>query len=345
MLEIKKGNIFSSETKALVNPVNTEGIMGKGLAFQFKKNFPKNYENYLNKCKKGEFFIGSDLIYTFENNKIIINFPTKQKWRENSKIEYIKIGLEKLKELIKKENISSISIPPLGAGNGKLEWEDVKKLLIEFSRKLDQQTKVIIYEPTQHEFSLVKTHLLLTKVLIKSYEMGITKRELTDITLQKIVYLGDKNNYFKFEKYKKGPFSKLINITYNQLKIYCKLTSTKLREIEFEVDKRNISNNLKMEEKNISDGISLYLDMKKYYNYSIDDIKNIEKTLELLTTVLFIFSEDKSTKNIEKVYQSVITWNDLKKKKYCYEDVVKMIDFLSYKNIVSKNIFNEYELN
>lgn len=123
------GDIFYSEADALVNPVNTMGIMGKGLAYKFKNNFPLNYIDYIRACKNNELYIGS-LHYFKEKEKLIINFPTKTNWRYPSKIEYIDIGLDKLIELIKKKDIKSIAIPPLGCGNGGLPYYTVKDLII-----------------------------------------------------------------------------------------------------------------------------------------------------------------------------------------------------------------------
>ncbi|MGL5355320.1 MAG: macro domain-containing protein, partial [Fusobacteriaceae bacterium] len=112
MIKFIQGNIFDSEAEMLVNPVNTDGIMGKGLAYQFKKKYPNNFKNYYEKCRTKELDIGNSMVYSRENNKIIVNFPTKTSWRENSRIEYITIGLNKLKELMLKEQIKSVALPP-----------------------------------------------------------------------------------------------------------------------------------------------------------------------------------------------------------------------------------------
>lgn len=132
MLTFMKGDILESNAEALVNPVNTQGVMGKGLAFQFKNRFPNNHKLYLEKCSNNLFNIGTELVWIKENNKFVINFPTKRNWRENSKPEYIDKGLEQLKLLIEKLNIKSIAIPPIGAGNGKLDWDIVLKKLENF---------------------------------------------------------------------------------------------------------------------------------------------------------------------------------------------------------------------
>lgn len=344
MLEIRKGNIFESDSEALVNPVNIEGVMGKGLAYQFKLKYPQNFENYLNECKNYNFDIGTNLIYTYENGKMIINFPTKRKWRENSKLAYIEIGLAELEKLIKTQKIKSISIPPLGAGNGKLDWELVKKLLINFEKRFQDEVKIVIYEPTDHELKLGKPHLLLIKIILRSYDLGISKKELTDFTLQKITYLTDRKNYFKFIKYQKGPFSKLINIIYNELKQYSRVTSTKIRDIEMELDKKNISDSLKSDEEEIFKGIILYNNFKKFFNLSSENMIQLQDKLELLATVIFILSEKKEKMTESYIYEKTITWNDRKAKKYSYDDIIEILKFLLSENYLIKNIFGEYEL-
>lgn len=245
-MEIRRGNIFESETQALINPVNTQGIMGKGLAYQFKIKYPNNFKNYENFCLKGDFDVGTDLIYTEENDKVIINFPTKRSWRENSKIEYIEIGLKKLEELLKNLDIKSVAIPPIGAGNGKLDWNSVKEEIEKFEKRMSKDVNVIVYEPTVNEAKLGKGHYLIAYTLVKSQEKGI-KKEMTDLILQKLIYLGDKNNYFKFKKDLKGPFSKLINIQYQKLKEYSGTNNKKLVEIEKELLKDNITKDLQKE--------------------------------------------------------------------------------------------------
>lgn len=348
MLELRKGNIFDTDTQALVNPVNTEGIMGKGLAYQFKVKYPLNFKKYVENCQNKTFDIGTDLIYIKEKEKIIINFPTKRTWKENSKIEYIIIGLLKLEELIIKENITSISIPPLGAGNGKLDWELVKKQIISFEERLKNKgIKVVIYEPTLNEIKLSRGHLLLLKVILRSYDLGIKKEEIDDFILQKLTYLGDKNNYFKFEKQLKGPFSKLINILYKELKEYRKITQTKIRDIEIELEKKIISDTLKSEEEQIKAGIELYKKMKEFYNLSIENKKEIEDKMELLTSVLFIinneFSEEFLDLNSENISVKLKNWNGRKAEKFNLNDVDKMCEFLLKEKVLTKDIFLNYK--
>jgi O-acetyl-ADP-ribose deacetylase (regulator of RNase III) len=129
MMEFTRGNLLEAKVDALVNTVNTVGVMGKGVALMFKEAFPKNFKSYEAACKQKEVRVGhmfvtetGDLI----GPKWIINFPTKQHWRGDSKMEWIDAGLEDLKRIIVEKGIRSIAIPPLGSGNGGLKWEEVR---------------------------------------------------------------------------------------------------------------------------------------------------------------------------------------------------------------------------
>lgn len=141
-----QGDIFESKCQAIINTVNCEGKMGKGLAYQFKKKFPEMEQDYVKVCKKGELYPGKLHIYQ-ENKYLIINFPTKNKWREKSKIEYIINGLRRLKEEVVKRDIKSVAIPPLGAGNGGLNWNEVKS---EINNELLDMKNIVfeVYEPS-----------------------------------------------------------------------------------------------------------------------------------------------------------------------------------------------------
>ena len=132
MFILTEGNLLSSAAQALVNTVNCEGYMGKGLALQFKQMFPDNYHEYHNTCKQGKVVPGKMFVTEEEietGTKIIINFPTKRQWRERSYLEDIESGLVDLVKVIHHRNISSIAIPPLGCGLGGLKWEAVKPLI------------------------------------------------------------------------------------------------------------------------------------------------------------------------------------------------------------------------
>lgn len=143
------GNLLAAPTQALVNTVNTVGVMGKGIALQFKERFPVNFKVYEKACKAGEVKIGSMLVVkenTLEGEKIIINFPTKTEWFKKSQYSYIEEGLKDLVRVIKECNISSIAIPPLGCGNGGLKWDKVKAMMDAHLSSLTN-VDVMVYEP------------------------------------------------------------------------------------------------------------------------------------------------------------------------------------------------------
>lgn len=141
---IENGNIFESKCDFLINPVNTVGVMGKGLAYNFKKKYPQNFLKYEKYCKSKDFTIGKLLIIQ-ENNKNIINFPTKKHWKEKSEYEYILLGLEKLKIALDKYNISSIAFPKIGCGLGNLEWDKVFQMIKQWENEIKETILVEIY--------------------------------------------------------------------------------------------------------------------------------------------------------------------------------------------------------
>lgn len=128
MIESGKGNLLEADVETLVNTVNCVGFMGKGIALQFKQAFPENFRIYERACAAGEMVPGRMLIVptgSMIGPKYIINFPTKRHWRGNSRMEDIDAGLKALIAEVKRLNIRSIAVPPLGCGHGGLDWNDV----------------------------------------------------------------------------------------------------------------------------------------------------------------------------------------------------------------------------
>ena len=146
MLTQLKGDIFASTCEAIVCPCNTVGVMGAGLAFQFKKHYPAMYTEYNRKCRAGELAIGQVHCWKAPDGPLIINFPTKLHYRNPSKIEYIEQGLMALAAAIKEHGIKSIAIPALGCGLGGLKFGTVLAILKGFSNKLDG-VEVVVFEP------------------------------------------------------------------------------------------------------------------------------------------------------------------------------------------------------
>lgn len=149
MLKFTKGNLLESGAEALVNTVNTVGEMGKGIALQFKQAFPANYQKYRAACKSGKLRTGHILVVKDSNlltgEKTIINFPTKQDWKNPSKNEYIATGLSALVNFLKQAKLKSIALPALGCGNGGLDWQVIKPMLVGMLSDLPME--IIVYEP------------------------------------------------------------------------------------------------------------------------------------------------------------------------------------------------------
>ena len=150
MITFLQEDIFDCNVEAIVNTVNCVGAMGRGIALQFKKKYPENAKFYEKSCKHKIVMPGKMLVYEQNgllNPKFIINFPTKRHWRGESRIDDISNGLDNLVEVIKKHNIMSIALPPLGCGLGGLKWGDVRQLMESMLTHLIN-VNIFIFEPT-----------------------------------------------------------------------------------------------------------------------------------------------------------------------------------------------------
>ena len=150
MIQYTTGNIFESGASAIVNTVNLVGVMGKGLALQFKKRYPLNFKLYKKACQTGVISIGQMFVTQcgFEDGPgYIVNFPTKNDWHKPSEYSYIESGLADLIRVIEEYRLGSIAIPPLGAGNGGLDWSEVKALIERYLGNID--CDIIVYEPSE----------------------------------------------------------------------------------------------------------------------------------------------------------------------------------------------------
>tara|TARA_R110002072_G_scaffold9584_7_gene46400 strand:+ start:550 stop:1614 length:1065 start_codon:yes stop_codon:yes gene_type:complete len=150
MIKYTSGNLLEAPADALVNTVNTVGVMGKGIALMFKERFAKNMQAYAKACKDKEVVTGK--MFVTETGELmgpkwIVNFPTKQHWRANSKMEWVVEGLNDLRKFIIENNVRSIAIPPLGAGNGGLNWADVKPKIESALADLDD-VEIFVFQPT-----------------------------------------------------------------------------------------------------------------------------------------------------------------------------------------------------
>lgn len=158
MIKYVEGNLLEAPVEALVNTVNTVGVMGKGIALMFKEAFPKNMKEYSLACKAKEVVTGK--MFTTQTNDFlgpqwIVNFPTKQHWRSKSKIEWVEDGLDDLKVFIINNHVKSIAIPPLGAGHGGLNWLDVKLRIEDKLSDLDN-VEILVFQPTKKYQNVAK---------------------------------------------------------------------------------------------------------------------------------------------------------------------------------------------
>ena len=158
MISLTQGNLLEADAEALVNTVNTKGIMGKGIALMFKERFPENFEAYSRACKRGEVRIGRMFVTKREElfgPQWIINFPTKTHWRVNTRLGWIEEGLKDLVQVIQHNQIHSVAIPPLGCGSGGLDWVAVRPLIVAALKQVDG-VDATIYEPTTEYQNVTK---------------------------------------------------------------------------------------------------------------------------------------------------------------------------------------------
>ena len=149
MLKPMTGNLLEADAEALVNTVNTVGIMGKGIALQFKQAFPANFKAYKLACDRGQVQLGHMFVVPtakLENPRYIINFPTKKHWKSRTRLDDVEAGLRDLVRVIEEYQIKSIAVPPLGCGNGGLDWRDVRPMIERALGDLDG-VEVLVFSP------------------------------------------------------------------------------------------------------------------------------------------------------------------------------------------------------
>lgn len=234
MIKYTKGNLLEADVDALVNTVNTVGVMGKGIALMFKERFPRNFAQYESASRAKHVKIGEMFVTeTGELNgpRLIINFPTKKHWRAPSQIEWIREGLKDLKRVVRQRHVSSLALPPLGAGNGGLDWPTVRATIEEELKDIGP-VRVLVFEPTNVYQNVAKragvekltpARALIAEIVRRYWVMGM---ECSLLEVQKLAWFLERmlerfelNNVLKlqFEPNKYGPFAARLNHLLNSL--------------------------------------------------------------------------------------------------------------------------------
>jgi O-acetyl-ADP-ribose deacetylase (regulator of RNase III) len=223
MLELATGNLLECEADALINTVNCVGVMGKGIALQFKQAFPENTKAYERACRAKELHPGKVLVVATGQMtpRFVINFPTKQHWKGKSRIAFIRAGLKALVEEIVSRGIKSVAIPPLGCGNGGLDWSEVYPL-IEAAFANQPEVRVVVFSPSSAPGpqampvatarpSLTRARALLIKLIERYCQPGY---KLGKLEIQKLAYFlqeADEPLNLNFVKHTFGPYAENLN--------------------------------------------------------------------------------------------------------------------------------------
>ena len=336
MFDYMTGDLLCSDAQALVNTVNCEGIMGKGIAYQFKNRFPQNFKEYRQACQSG-FLRPGRLVYCYEQGKIIINFPTKDKWRNPSEIEYINSGLNALLPLMEGLHLDSIAIPPLGAGNGGLPWASVRKLIEAKLSGAAQSTRISIYGPSQtyHSRPTREPKLSTSALVLMEIKQGLDThgKKIGKLRMQKTAYFMNlflKKPYFQFKKDKYGPYCHAIEII--------------SREIGEYQEYHNLKSTLEAEtilyQKIVSDSVNVTLSrLRPAIEKSCCFVNTIpeDRDLECFATVCFLLEKQDGLTQ-EAVVGAFGNWSKEKAQRFGEDDILSALETLYEAQIIDRNL-------
>lgn len=235
MIKFTQGNLLEARAEALVNTVNTVGVMGKGIALMFKERFTENMRLYAAACKAkqvetGKMFITE--VHELDGPRWIVNFPTKQHWKAPSKMVWVEEGLQDLRRFLIEKQVKSIAIPPLGAGNGGLEWAEVREQIESALGDLPN-VEIVVFEPTTQYQNVAKraglekltpARALIAELVRRYWVLGM---ECSLLEVQKLAWFlertiekhatGDNPLKLDFVAHKYGPFAQKLNHLLNGL--------------------------------------------------------------------------------------------------------------------------------
>ncbi|MCX5806649.1 MAG: macro domain-containing protein [Proteobacteria bacterium] len=339
MIEYKKGNILSETAEALVNTVNCVGIMGRGIALQFKNAFPENFKSYAAACKRNEVRPGRMFIYETDqlmNPRYIINFPTKRHWHGKSRIEDIEAGLAALVEVIRSRKIRSIAIPPLGSGLGGLSWSEVRPR-IEATLREFSDLKVVIFEPsdtsadTRANRSSDVPHMTSGRAalvkLMHRYLCGLLDPFITLLEVHKLMYFMQQAGEPLQLNFTKGPYGPYAVNLRHQLK------AVEGHLVFGYADGGDApAKQLQLVPGAIEDA-SEFLKSKVEIQERIERVSCLVEGfespfgLELLSTIHWIASTE-TVQSLDEVVARVYAWND-RKKQFSRRQIALAADVLS----------------
>ncbi len=350
-LKFKKGNLFESHDEAIVNTVNCVGVMGKGIALQYKHLFPENYTEYKKQCSQKNIVPGKMFVYEYKTEDLfteskpqfIINFPTKDHWRAKSKIEYIEQGLNDFINVIKEKNIKSISMPAIGCGNGGLEWSNVKKMITEKLSTLGDVT-INVYEPKDY---FEPEHLgqdniwtIPRAVLVRLF--GHVQENfggrITHLSMQKIVYFLQETGIdykVSFSEEKFGPFSEVLKAHF--------FTLNSKKYIEgFDAEReQGKTRSIEVSARSFAEA-GEFLDYTEEPSKYFDIIERVEKLIagfesplgmELISTV-HSCSKKINTTNTDEIYNCIKKWSPEKLERFNFSNIDAAVQRLGEVNFI-----------
>lgn len=324
MIEIVKGDILQAEAEALVNTVNCVGVMGRGIALQFKKEFPENFKLYEAACEQGDLYPGKMLVYDLNrltNPRYVINFPTKRHWKGKSRIEDIRKGLAALVDEVRARQIRSIALPPLGCGLGGLAWHDVRPLIEQaFAPLADVQ--VFLFEPAGAPAAaqMVTTKVRPDMTVGRAALLGLMRRYLSAVMdpcvslleIHKLMYfmqVAGEPLRLKYSKAPYGPYAENLRHVLNAIEGHF------ISGYGDAEDDPTVQIEMKPEAAQEAEVfLSEHLTTRERFNHVADLIRGFETPygMELLATVHWVGKQEGAT-SPELAIEKVHCWNERKK--------------------------------
>ena len=341
MIRYKQGNLLVEDCEALVNSVNCVGVMGRGVALQFKETFPKNYKAYVAACNRGNVQPGRMFVFETQlltNPRYIINFPTKRHWRGKSRIEDIEAGLEALIAEIRTRDIKSIALPPLGSGLGGLAWGLVRDK-IEAALGSLPDVDVVVFEPSRapKDIRTVKagqppemTAGRATLVaLMDRYLAGLMDPSVSLLEVHKLLYFMQEASQplrLRFAAGLYGPYAENLRHVLQAVDGYFVDGFSRGNEAP--------NTELRLVPGAVSDALEVLQDdeaTKAKFDRVADLVEGFESPfgLELLATVHWVATRD-ALEDPEAVVMRTYAWND-RKRKFSREQIELALGILADK--------------